>query len=90
MPRTKFSKPDDRFRRALREVRLTSGLSQSALAKKLARPQSYVSKYETGERRLDFVETFFVCAALEIDFVQFAQAFANEMAKLRRVKRQTT
>jgi len=31
-------------------------MTQGALAKRLGRPQSYVSKYESGERRLDLVE----------------------------------
>ena len=33
-----------------------AGVSQQELAKRVKRPQSYVSKCETGERRLDVVE----------------------------------
>ncbi len=38
------------------EARLAAGLTQVDLADRLHRPQSYVSKYESGERRLDVVE----------------------------------
>lgn len=44
------------FLRRLRRARKESGYTQTEVAKKLKRPQSYVSKAECGERRLDFVE----------------------------------
>lgn len=47
----------------LKTIRKTAGLTQNQLAEKLDRPQSYVSKYELGERKLDFVETVEVCEA---------------------------
>jgi hypothetical protein len=50
---------------------------------RLGQPQSHVSKYELGERRLDFVETMLVCDALEIDFVEFAATFAAQFQKVR-------
>jgi transcriptional regulator with XRE-family HTH domain len=39
-------------------------LTQAEVAKRLGKPQSYVSKYETGERRLDVVEFLDVAAAV--------------------------
>ena len=42
--------------RRLREARLNAGLKQNEVAKRLGKPQSYVSKIERGERRLDVVE----------------------------------
>lgn len=44
------------FLRRLREARLAAGLTQAQVAAKLQRPQSYVSKCESGERRVDVVE----------------------------------
>jgi ribosome-binding protein aMBF1 (putative translation factor) len=40
----------------LREARRTTGLTQMEVAAKLRRPQSFVSKSESGERRVDVVE----------------------------------
>ncbi len=40
----------------LKKVRIGAGLSQQAVADKLGKPQSYISKIESGERRLDVVE----------------------------------
>jgi len=40
----------------LKEARLEAGLSQQDVADKLGKPQSYVSKIESGERRLDVAE----------------------------------
>jgi transcriptional regulator with XRE-family HTH domain len=45
-----------RFRELLIEARQAAGLTQAELAARLQRPQSYVSKLERGERRLDVVE----------------------------------
>lgn len=44
------------FAEKLRKARLDAGLTQVEAAKKLKRPQSYISKSEAGEQRLDIVE----------------------------------
>ena len=49
------------------EAREKAGLTQGALAKKLGRPQSFVAKYEGGERRLDMVEFLWVTKAMKVD-----------------------
>jgi hypothetical protein len=56
-----------RFRELLIEARVNARLTQAGLAKKLKRPQSYVSKAERGERRLDVVEFLDFAKALKID-----------------------
>lgn len=55
------------FREILVEARAKQGLSQAALAEKLGRLQTFVSKYERGERRLDVIEFLEVAAALDLD-----------------------
>lgn len=63
----------------LTELRRDKGVTQEALAESLGMPQSYVSKYELGERRLDLVETLQICRALNVDFVAFVQQFAKRV-----------
>jgi transcriptional regulator with XRE-family HTH domain len=48
----------------LRAARRRLGMSQRQLAARIRRPQSYVSKVETCERRLDVLETLELCQAL--------------------------
>lgn len=45
---------------------MNAGLGQADIARRLSRPQSFVSKYEAGERRLDVIELREVCDALGI------------------------
>ena len=56
----------------LRTVRKDADMLQEDVAKILERPQSFVSKYESGERRLDVLELFDVCKALDTSLVDFA------------------
>ena len=44
------------FLEKLRQARLEAGLTQVEVASTMGKPQSYVSKCESGERRVDFVE----------------------------------
>ena len=57
----------------LRMLRLESHLTQINLADRLGLPQSYVSKYESGQRRLDILELRHLCRALGIDFIDFTR-----------------
>lgn len=52
------------LREVLREVRVAGRLNQAELAKQMGTYPSFVSKYESGERRLDVIEMRRVCAAL--------------------------
>ena len=56
----------DQFQRALIEARQMNNLTQQEVASRIGKPQSYVSKYESGERRLDVVEFLIVCKALNV------------------------
>jgi transcriptional regulator with XRE-family HTH domain len=62
----------------LRQVRTEAGLKQIDLAKKLRQPQSFVSKYESGERRLDLLELQQLCIALQISLTEFVRRFEGE------------
>ena len=52
----------------LRTLREEKGLLQREVAQRLGAPQSFVSKYESGERRLDLPELRKIAGALEIPF----------------------
>ena len=78
-----FTERYDRFRLSLIEARKVKELTQVELAKKLKRPQSFVSKYERGERRLDVVEFFEVTRALGIDAIAFLKELYGTTTKER-------
>jgi transcriptional regulator with XRE-family HTH domain len=61
------------LRRLLREQREGKSWRQQDLADRLEKPQSYVSKYESGERRLDVLELREICLALGISLAAFAE-----------------
>lgn len=58
-------------------VRKNSGVRQQALAKKLGRPQSFIAKYEGGERRIDVVEFVAIADALGADPLKLFRNFVS-------------
>ncbi len=58
------------LKQILVDARKAKGLSQADLAEMLGRVQTFVSKYERGERRLDIVEFIEVSSALNLDVVK--------------------
>lgn len=64
-----------RLTSVLRQVRLDAELTQAALAERLAQSQSYVSKYESGEQRLDLVEIESICKAVGISLRDFVDKY---------------
>ncbi len=64
-----------RLQRLLREARDEAGFRQIDLAEKLRNPQSFVSKYESGERCLDLLELEQVCEALGISLSEFIRRY---------------
>lgn len=63
------------LQKLLRQIRVEAKLRQVDLAKKLRQPQSFVSKYESGERRLDLLELQQVCSAVGISLIEFVKRF---------------
>lgn len=59
----------------LRSLRESIPLTQRELATRLGRPQSFVSKYEAGQRRVDVVELAEICVALDSDLAEFVARF---------------
>lgn len=56
-----------RFVELLVDSRKQAGYTQEQVATKLRKPQSFVAKYERGERRLDVVEFIDICKAISIN-----------------------
>ncbi len=67
MPKTLRTPRQQRLQELLAELRKASKLTQADVAARLDRPQSFVAKYEGGERRLDIIEFVDVAEALETD-----------------------
>lgn len=79
MPRSQGTHEQKALCTLLRETRTRKNLTQVEVAERLDRPQSYVSKYETGERRLDLVELGEVCAAMEVALVDFIRTYQSRL-----------
>ena len=79
MDKTIYSRASKILCSQLRDIRVSLGLRQHDLAERLGEPQSFVSKYESGERRLDLVELYQICSALNISLSEFIQKFEEEV-----------
>jgi transcriptional regulator with XRE-family HTH domain len=64
--------------RSLKDARERAGLTQQALAERLSRPQSFVAKYERGERRLDVVEFLRIAEAIGANPVRLFSQVAKQ------------
>jgi transcriptional regulator with XRE-family HTH domain len=64
-----------RLGRLLQELRREAGLRQVDIAERLGRSQSYVTKYESGERRLDLYELQRVCDATGVSLEECLHRF---------------
>ncbi len=63
----------------LKNARLKAKLTQPALANKINVDQTFISKYESRERRLDIIEVRTICKGLKINFVEFVKEFKKEI-----------
>ena len=69
--RSLHSKPYQAFIAEMVLARKEANVTQHELARRLKKPQSFVSKYERGERRLDVPEYILILSALELDPVRW-------------------
>lgn len=79
MPSSLHRRQYDLFRLLLVTARESAGLTQVQVAQRLKKPQSYVSKYERGERRLDFTEFMELVEVLGVDIHQFVATYVERV-----------
>lgn len=65
----------------LKKTRIEAGFRQVDLAKKLKVPQSMISKYEVGERRIDLLELREICAVLGVSLVEVVEQLEHLLSK---------
>jgi transcriptional regulator with XRE-family HTH domain len=81
MEKSLYSPDQKKMQTLLRQIRVDANLTQADLAQILSRPQSFISKYESGERLLDIIELRELCSAVGVslvDFVKRLEVLLNE------------
>lgn len=78
MGKNRWSKRQEQLQDSLRELRENANLTQVELAGKLGRPQSFVSKIESGERRVDIVELEEICKVCKSNLLSFTREFIKK------------
>jgi transcriptional regulator with XRE-family HTH domain len=73
MPKGQAVSAEEQLQLLLRQMRTEAGLTQTEIAQRLGQPQSFVSKYESGERRLDVLELREVCAVVGVSLADFVR-----------------
>ena len=73
-----WSDREEALRNELKAMRKMAGFNQSELALKLGKPQSFVSKYESGERQLKILELEQVCLACGTSAHAFLKDFSGQ------------
>jgi transcriptional regulator with XRE-family HTH domain len=79
MKKTNLNQQHEKLQSLLKEIRQDKGILQIDLAKNLNVPQSFISKYESGNRRLDILELRQVCQAVGISLEEFIQKLEERL-----------
>jgi transcriptional regulator with XRE-family HTH domain len=69
------------FSELMIKARKSARLTQHELAKRLHKPQSFVAKYEGGERRIDVVEFVTICQAIGADPAKILKALTKAIGE---------
>lgn len=79
MDKSIYTSNQEKLLLLLKQLREKTGLSQKELAKRINRSQSFISKYETGELRLDLLELYQICNALDTPLHEFVKRFEDAL-----------
>ena len=80
--RTTYLPETAMLKELLLDVRVRAGLRQVDLAKAIGRPQSFISEYERGQRRLDLVELREVCIACSTTLQKLVNEYERRLKAL--------
>lgn len=81
MEKSIYTREQSVFLRLLRETRENSGLTQVGLAEALNRSQSFVSKVERGETRLDVIQLRTLLTAMRVTLPVFTRRLEHALGK---------
>ncbi len=69
------------FLKVLRRARQEAGITQTQLAQMIGETQTFVSKCERGERRIDVIELRAFCQALGVSLKEFVSTLERALGK---------
>lgn len=78
MPKFIYTQRHQKLLSLLKGARKSKSLTQAQVAERIGRPQSFVAKYERGERRLDLLEFLEIAHAIEFDPHEFLDDLERE------------
>ncbi len=77
MQKAIYSDKQKILQKLLRKARTDAGLTQEQLGERLGEPQSLISDYERGERRLDLIELNQICDAIGIGLDELVKRYLS-------------
>jgi transcriptional regulator with XRE-family HTH domain len=81
MPKSAFTDAYKELSQLVLTTRGAAGMTQVELAKRLGKPQPWVSKVESGMRRIDVIEFYAIARALGADPITLLSAFLIKLPK---------
>lgn len=82
MNKTIYSRQGERLRELIVEMRRKAGLSQRQLAARLKRERNLVGRLESGERRLEVIEFFWICKACDANPEKMARKLMRNLEEI--------
>ena len=76
---TLYTKENQVLTQLMREMRVAAGLTQAACSEALGKPQSYVSKIESGNQRIDLIQLREYCSACGVSLTTFVKRFEQKI-----------